>query len=541
MINAATHQSTEGHLDIAIIGAGWAGMYMLYRARLLGLKARVFEAAPEVGGTWYWNRYPGLRCDVESLDYSFSFSDELQQEWNWTERFSTQEEILRYAHFVAEKFDLHRDIQFNTRIASAQFDDETRLWNINTEDGQTITTLNYVMATGCLSVPKDPDITGLENFQGQIYHTTDWPKEGVDFTGKRIAVVGTGSSGIQVIPILAEQAEHLTVFQRTPSFSLPAFNAPIDPEYAQVLKTHYPAHRRHARENSFGGIPFISYDRSALDVSPAERWRIYQELYNRGAPFAFQSAFNDLLVDAEANQTAVYFVAEKIRLKVKDPAVAELLIPAGQHIATRRLCIDTQYYETFNRDNVSLISIKHTPIECIVANGIQTSARLHEFDCIVFATGYDAVTGALLKVDIRGEKGLSLREKWADGPRSNLGVMIAGFPNLFTVTGPGSPAVFSNMFVSIEQHVDWIANCIAYVRAQGKTHIATSEEAESAWLQHINELAAQTLFPQSTSWYMGDNIPGKPRAFMAYIGGVGTFRKTCDQVAASGYQGFIFD
>lgn len=536
-----TAQEADTSLDIAIVGAGWAGMYMLYRARLLGLKARIFEAGPEVGGTWYWNRYPGLRCDVESLDYSYSFSDELQQEWNWTERFSTQAEILRYARHVAEKFDLRRDIQFNQRICAATFDDANRRWQLSAEDGTRIDTQFYVMATGCLSVPKIPDIAGLEDFTGQVLHTTDWPEQPVDLSGKRVAVLGTGSSGIQVIPLLAEQAAHLTVFQRTPSFSLPAHNAGIDPQYAKVLKAHYPAHRRQARENSFGGIPFASYDRSALDVSPAERWRIYDELYNRGAPFAFQSAFNDLLLDAEANQTAVDFVAEKIRAKVNDPAVADLLIPAGQHIATRRLCIDTHYYETFNRDNVTLVSVKHTPIERIVAEGIQTSTQLHSFDTLVFATGYDAMTGALLKVDIRGVNGLSLREKWADGPRSNLGVMVAGFPNLFTVTGPGSPAVFSNMFVSIEQHVDWIANCIGYVQQHGKQQIGTTDEAEGAWQHHINEVAAHTLFPQSTSWYMGDNIPGKPRTLMAYIGGVAAFRQRCDEVAAQGYPGFVID
>ncbi len=529
---------TEEQVDIAIIGAGWAGMFMLYRARKLGLKARVYEAGPEVGGTWYWNRYPGLRCDVESMDYSCSFSEELQQEWDWSERFSSQPEILRYAKRLADKLDLRRDIEFNTRIVSAHYQDDSQLWEIRTESGKIITTRYYVMATGCLSVPKDPDIEGIADFQGEIYHTTDWPHEEVDFTGKRVAVIGTGSSGIQVIPILAEQAAHLTVFQRTPSYSLPAHNAPMDPEYAGIVKANYSEHRRYAREQSMGGIPFCSYDKSALNVSPAERWRVYQELYDRGAPFAFQGAFNDLVINEDANKTAADFVADKIRQRVKDPAVAELLIPHGQHIATRRLCIDTNYYETYNRDNVSLVSIKQTPIERIVANGIQTTAGLHEFDCIVFATGYDAVTGALLRVDIRGECGLSLCDKWAEGPRTNLGLMIAGFPNMFTVTGPGSPSVFSNVIVSIEQHVDWIANCLGYMQEHGKTNIATTEEAESAWVDQVNELVSKTLFPQANSWYLGANVPGKPRVFMAYIGGVGNFRKICDQVSADGYPGF---
>ncbi|WP_106477977.1 flavin-containing monooxygenase [Phytohalomonas tamaricis] len=529
----------EGDIDIAIIGAGIAGMYMLYRARELGLKAQVYEQGDEVGGTWYRNRYPGLRCDVESMDYSYSFSEELQQEWKWSERFSTQGEILRYLKYVAEKFDLRRDINFNTRIVSAHYNDENGLWRIKKENGETVTSLYYVMATGCLSVPKEPNINGIDDFKGNIYYTTDWPKEPVDFSGKRVAVIGNGSSGIQVIPILAEQAQHLMVFQRTPSFSLPAYNGPIDPDYAQVLKDNYTEHRRFAREDSIGGIPFVSYDKSAFDVSPAERWRVYNELYQRGAPFAFQSAFNDLLTSEDANHTAADFIADKIRRKVNDPDVAEMLIPHGQYVATRRLCMDTGYYETFNRDNVTLTSLKHTPIERIVPEGIQTLDQLHEFDCIVFATGYDAVTGALLRVDIRGKEGLSLAEKWEDGPRSNMGIMVADFPNMFTITGPGSPSVLSNMFVSIENHVDWIANCIKYLGEHGNTHIASSKEGEADWVAHANEVVSNTLFPKTNSWYMGANVPGKPRVFLAYIGGVNNYRKICDQVANSGYPGFV--
>ncbi|AYN96979.1 NAD(P)/FAD-dependent oxidoreductase [Pseudomonas sp. LTJR-52] len=527
-------------VDLIIVGAGWAGMYMLRKALQLGLKTQVFEKGEDVGGTWYWNRYPGLRCDVESTDYSYSFDEDLQQEWEWSERFASQPEILKYAKHVADRFGLRPYIRFNTQISALHYDEQASLWHATSKTGDRLTSRFVVMASGCLSVPKPVDIPGLGSFTGEVYHTADWPHTPVDFTGKRVGLIGTGSSGIQVMPILAQQAEHLFVYQRTPSFSLPAHNAPLNEKHVQRLKADYSKHRRIARENTLGGIPFVSYNESALNVSPVERWRVYEEIYNRGAPFAMMSAFNDILVNEEANQTLVEFVAEKIRGKIKDPALAEQLIPKDQHIATRRLCIDSGYYEAFNQDNVSLVNLKRTPIERITPDGIETVVDTQKLDCIVFATGYDAMTGALLAIDIRGRQGDSLQDKWRDGPHTYLGLSMAGFPNLFTVTGPGSPAVLSNMFVSIEQHVEWIADCLAWITQNGWQRIEAENSAEDNWVTHVNEVANSTLFPKGNSWYLGANVPGKPRVFMPYIGGVGNYRKICNDVASSGYRGFKF-
>jgi cyclohexanone monooxygenase len=524
-------------LDMLIVGAGWAGMYLLYRARRLGLKVRIFEACDDVGGTWCRNRYPGLRCDVESTEYSFSFSEELQQEWEWTERFASQPEILRYANRVADKFDLRRDIQFGKRVLKAQFDDARGHWTIFCDDGEPVSATYYVMASGCLSVPKDPDLPGLTDFKGEVYHTADWPHELVDFRGKRVGVIGTGSSGIQVIPIIAEQAVHLYVYQRTPSYSLPARNGPLAPEFVARVKSDYAKHRKFARE-SFGGLSSVHYEKSALEVSAAECHRVYQELYERGAPFAFLLAFTDILVNEEANKTAADFVASTIRQRVKDPDIAEKLIPQDQYFGTRRLCIDTGYYETFNRDNVSLIDVRTDPLRRISDRGIATQNTDQALDCIVLATGYHAMTGALLAVDIRGSEGRSLREKWADGPHTYLGLMTAGFPNFFMVTGPGSPSVLGNVVLSIEQHVDWIADCVSHMRANGRSRIVPQQSSEDAWVAHADEIARHTLFPKGNSWYLFPNVPGKPRTLMPYVGGVGPYRRICEQVAASGYEGF---
>lgn len=527
----------ENHFDIIIVGAGWAGMYMLYKARKMGLNARVIEAEPEVGGTWYRNRYPGLRCDVESLEYSMSFSDELQQEWSWSEKFASQPEILEYARYLAKKFDLRKDIQFNTRVESATYDEASKTWQVNTSRDENFTCQYCVMATGALSVPKTPDIPGVSDFKGEVYYSTDWPHEKVDFTGKKVGVIGTGSTGIQIIPIVAEECDELYVFQRTPSYSLPAHNKPMDPEYETVVKQNYKEHRQFAKK-SFGGAPFVNPDLSALQVSPAERYRVYKELYNRGAPFAFQSAFNDILISEDANRTAAEFAENEIRKRINDPELADILIPKDQYIGTRRLCIDTNYYETYNKDHVNLVSILQHPIKHFTAEGIQTSERLYKLDSIIFATGYDALTGALLNMNITGKKGIALSDKWKDAPATNLGVMVSGFPNMFIVTGPGSPSVLSNVIVSIEQHVDWISDCIGHVRSQGKSCIETTEEAETTWMQHVTDLSNATLFPRGNSWYLGANIPGKPRFFMVYVGGVGTFREICNKVANSGYEGF---
>ncbi|WNG36542.1 NAD(P)/FAD-dependent oxidoreductase [Archangium violaceum] len=529
-------EEPASNFDAVIVGAGLAGLYMLYRLRQLGLSVRVYEAGSGVGGTWFWNRYPGARCDIESLDYSYSFSHELEQEWKWTERYATQPEILRYINHVADRFELRRNIQFNTRVTAAGFDEATNRWAIQTDDGVNVSARFCIMATGCLSAAKVPDFKGLGTFQGKWYHTGRWPHEGVDFTGQRVGVIGTSSSGVQLIPIVAEQAAHLFVFQRTPSFSVPARNAPIEPAYESWMKANYAEYRRKARETRAGVIMDVN-ERSALDVSPEEREREYTARWAKGGT-GFLAAFSDLRICRESNETAAEFVRSQIRATVRDPAVAETLLPRDYPLGTRRLCVDTGYYETFNRDNVTLVDVKKSPIEELTPKGLRTRSAEYELDSIVFATGFDAMTGALLNIDIRGRGNTTLRQKWADGPRTYLGLAIAGFPNLFTITGPGSPSVFSNTIVSIEQHVDWIADCITYLREHRLERIEATVEAEDSWVAHARELVERTLFPLADSWYIGANIPGKPRVFMPYIGGVGAYRKKCDAVAAQGYEGF---
>ncbi len=530
---------TPAAFDAVVVGAGFAGLYMLHRLRGLGLSVRVFEAGEGVGGTWYWNRYPGARCDIESMQYSYSFSEELQQEWRWPERFSAQPDILRYANHVADRFDLRRDIRFGTRVTGVAWDEAAERWTVETDRGDRVTAPICIMATGCLSAARVPDIPGLSSFEGDTHHTGHWPHEGVDFTGKRVAVIGTGSSAIQSIPVIAEQAVRVTVFQRTPNFSIPARNKPMDDAYDAEWKKEYPARRAKARTMR-NGIYYNLNDKSAMEVEEEERLQEYETRWEAGG-LAFMAAFSDLALNAESNRTAADFVRSKIRATVRNPAVAEALSPTTYPIGTKRICVDNDYFEAFNRDNVSLVDIRKTPIEEVTPTGIRTGdGAHHEADAIVFATGFDAMTGALLKAGIRGRSGLPLAEKWEAGPRTYLGLMTAGFPNLFTITGPGSPSVLSNMMVSIEQHVDWIADCIARMRARGVRTIEATQEAEDAWVEHANEVAHRTLYPQAASWYMGANIPGKPRVFMPYIGGVGVYREKCDEVAAKGYEGFRF-
>jgi cyclohexanone monooxygenase len=525
-----------GALDAVVVGAGFAGLYMLHRLRGLGLSARVFEAGDGVGGTWYWNRYPGARCDVESMDYSYSFSDELQQEWQWTERYAAQPEILTYINHVADRFDLRRDIQLSTRVTSAAFDEATRRWDVRTDRGDEVSARFCIMATGCLSSTQEPKFPGLETYRGRWYHTGRWPHEGVDFTGQRVGVIGTGSSAIQSIPIIARQAKHLVVFQRTPNYSIPAHNAPLDREFERHVKANYADFRRQARE-SRAGLVMERNDASALAVSKSEREGEYEKRWARGG-LGFSATFADLLTSAEANETAADFFRAKIRSIVGDPAVADILCPRDYPLGTKRLCVDTDYYATFNRDNVTLVNLRKTSIEAITPRGVRTSEQEYAFDSIVFAIGFDAMTGALLAMDIRGRAGQSLRDKWAAGPRTYLGLTVAGFPNLFMITGPGSPSVLSNMIVSIEQHVDWIADCLTHLRARGLASIDATPAAEDAWVKHVNDVGHQTLYPRANSWYMGANVPGKPRIFMPYIGGVGTYRQICDAVATQGYEGF---
>ncbi len=528
----------DQRLDVAIVGGGLAGLYALHRMRGLGMTARVFEAGNGVGGTWFWNRYPGARCDIESLEYSYAFADDLQQEWTWPERYATQPQILAYINHVAERFDLMRDVQLDTRITSAEFDRGSDLWTVRSNRGDVVSARFCVMATGNLSTPRVPDFKGLETFRGKWYHSGMWPTQGVDFTGQRVGVIGTGSSGIQMIPLIARQAKHLHVFQRTANFSLPAQNRPMEAEREAAYKANYPDRRAEARGSGFGVSGYPLPTQSALEVTAEERRRKYEELWQRGGSIGFLSCYNDFLVDEDANATAAEFVREKIRGIVRDPAVAELLAPSDHPIGTKRLCLDTGYYETYNRDNVTLVDVRSAPIEAITERGVRTAEREYDLDAIAFATGFDAMTGALREIDIRVAGGEALAEVWAAGPRTYLGLSVAGFPNLFLITGPGSPGVKSQMILSIEQHVDWIAGLLDHARGHAITRIEADAEAQDRWVAHVNEVADSTLYPVANSWYVGANIPGKPRVFMPYVAGVGVYRAKCDEVAASGYRGF---
>jgi cyclohexanone monooxygenase len=524
--------------DAVVVGAGFAGMYMLHRLRGLGFSARVYEQGDGVGGTWYWNRYPGARCDVESMQYSYSFSEELQQQWDWSERYAPQPEILKYANHVADRFDLRRDIQFSTRVERAVFDEAANLWSVTTSQGDTVTARHVILATGCLSNARMPDIKGLKEFKGEVYHTGHWPHQPVDFTGKRVAVIGTGSSAIQSVPVIADQASHLTVFQRTANFSIPARNAALTTEERESFRARYPEIRRFAREESRNGIVQELPDRGALDDGDNERRAKYEERWAKGG-LTFMGIYNNLALDKAANDTAAGFVRGKIAEIVRDPDTAKLLQPNDHPIGSKRICIDSDYYAAFNRPNVTLVDIKSTGIDEILPNAVRVGGKDYEVDALVLATGFDAMTGSVAKIDIVGRDGLTLNRKWAEGPRTYLGLMSSGFPNLFVITGPGSPSVLSNMIVSIEQHVDWIANCLGFMRDRGFAAMEADRDAEDKWVAHVNEVAHGTLYPQANSWYMGANIPGKPRIFMPYIGGVGVYRQICNDVAAKGYEGFV--
>lgn len=536
--NAIGNRTQEADAyDVVIVGAGFAGMYMLHRLRGLGLSARVFEQGSGVGGTWYWNRYPGARCDVESMQYSYSFSEELQQEWEWSERYAPQPEILRYANHVADRFDLRSGIQFNTRVERAVFDERARDWSVTLSDGKTVRAHFVVLATGCLSNARTPDFKGLSDFTGEVYHTGHWPHHPVDFTGKRVAVIGTGSSGIQSIPIIADQASHLTVFQRTPNFSVPARNAPLSQEERDFFRSNYAEIRRKAREEMRNGIYQELPEKGALEESADKRNARYSARWEKGG-LTFTATYNNIALDKAANDTAADFVRAKIAEIVKDPEVAKLLQPSDHPIGSKRICVDTDYYATYNRSNVKLVDVRANPIEEILPHGLKAGGKTYDFEVLVLATGFDAMTGSVAKIDIRGRSGQTLNEKWEAGPRTYLGLMSEGFPNLFIITGAGSPSVLSNMIVSIEQHVDWIADCLDYMRANGLDCMEATRAAEDKWVAHVNEVAQGTLFPQANSWYMGANVPGKPRIFMPYIGGVGVYRQICNDVATKGYEGF---
>ncbi|MBV9378171.1 MAG: NAD(P)/FAD-dependent oxidoreductase, partial [Alphaproteobacteria bacterium] len=468
----------------------------------------------------------------------YSFSDELQQEWHWPERYGTQPEILRYINHVADRFDLRRDIEFATRVKQAVFDSKTNTWTVTTDKGTAATARFCIMATGNLSTPRTPNYPGLESFKGQWYHTGLWPHEGVDFTGLRVGVIGTGSSGVQSIPIIAKQARHLYVFQRTANFSLPARNRPMDLDKESAHKANYPKRRRAAFDTPFGIAGYPAPVKSALDTTEEERVRAYEAKWAEGGSISFLYSFTDLLINKGSNETASEFVRRKIRATVKDPKTAELLCPSDHPIGTKRLILDTDYYETYNRDNVTLVDIRSKPIEEITPTGLRTADTEYVLDAIVFATGFDAMTGAMKEIEIHTDAGISIREKWEDGPRTYLGIMMAGFPNLFMITGPQSPGVKSQMILACEQHVDWVADCVQYLRDHGFSRIEAEQDAEDAWVRHNNEVADRTLYPLANSWYVGANIPGKPRVFMPYVGGVAAYKKKCDEIAASGYEGF---
>jgi cyclohexanone monooxygenase len=525
-------------LDAVVVGAGFAGMYMLHRLRGLGFSARVFEAGGGVGGTWYWNRYPGARCDVESMQYSFSFSEELDQQWNWSEKYAPQPEILCYANHVADRFDLRRHIVFDTRVTAATFDEDAKCWLVETDRGDRVSAKFLIMAVGCLSAPNRPRFSGIEDFRGPIYHTGEWPHEGVDFTGLRVGVIGTGSSAVQSIPIIAREASSLTVFQRTATWSVPAWNEKLTPEYLQAAKADYPALRAKARARPTGF--YFPYNlKPALEASAEERDQQYEEAWARGG-LPFLGAYGDLLFEKTANDTIADFARAKIRGIVKDPATAELLCPDNV-FGCKRLCVDTGYFETYNMPHVKLVDVSRTPIERFTADGIEVNGIAYPLDAVVCATGFAAMTGSFDKIRITGRNGLTLAEKWRAGPRAYLGIASVGFPNLFMITGPGSPSVLASMIQAIEQHVDWLADCIGHMRDIGATSIEPALRDEDAWVEHVNDVSTVSLRSTCSSWYVGTNIAGRPRVFMPYIGGFPVYVQKCNEVMSGGFDGFVLE
>jgi cyclohexanone monooxygenase len=525
--------------DVLVVGAGFAGLYSLYRFRDLGFKVRVFEAAKDIGGTWFWNRYPGARCDIESMQYSYSFSEEIQQEWNWTEYYASQPEILRYISFVADKLDLRRDIQLNTRVTAAAFDEREGRWTLVTQNGERFVSRFVVMATGCLSIPLQADFLGLHEFSGNVYRTSDWPEGGVGLAGKRVGLIGTGSSGIQVAPILAEQAKHLTVFQRTPHYSIPAHNRPLDPEHVRGWKENYKERRRAARLtrnstlNDAGTRPGVEFTREEREREFARRWDI-----TGGIGYIY--AFPDVTTSDEVNREASDYARSRIAATVRNPVTAAVLSPRDYGIGGKRICVDTNYYEMFNRDNVVLVDIRTDPIVKITPRGVLTTTSECQLDALVLAIGFDAMTGALTRIDIRGRGGTTLEAHWKDGPKTYLGIAIAGFPNLFVITGPGSPSVFANMVTSIEQHVDWIADCLVTMNCESRRTIEATDKAEDEWFAHVNEIGGRTILAKAgNSWYVGANVKGKPRVVMPYMGGAATYMEKILSVARENYFGFI--
>jgi cation diffusion facilitator CzcD-associated flavoprotein CzcO len=541
MTNAdQTKSGRSAEFDAIVVGAGFSGLYMLHSLRKLGLTVRVYEQGAGVGGTWYWNRYPGARCDSESVYYMFSdhMSEEILSEWTWSERYAAQPEILRYLEFVTDKMDLRRDIQFNARVAAAVYDSGRSSWDIRLADGGTASARFLITAVGCLSATNTPKFPGIDTFAGHSYHTGAWPHDGVDFTGKQVAVIGTGATAVQAVPEIAKQAAHVWVFQRTPNYDIPGRNRPLAPDYAAAVKADYKDLWRKARESGFG-LPYQVMERSAVDYPPEERQRIFEAAWAKGGFYMGLETFSDYLVNKESNDTVSEFVRSKIREIVDDPATGELLAPKDHPFFTKRPPLENGYYEAFNRGNVTLLDARATPIQEITPRGVRMGEHEYRVDAIVYATGFDAMTGTLFGMGIVGRDGLRLQDKWRDGPRTYLGLTTHGFPNLFLITGPQSPSVLSNMPVAIEQNAEWIAGLIQYMRSHDLDGAEPIEEAEHKWVAHHDEVAAATLLLGTDSWWVGANIPGKPRTLYPYVGGVGPFRAICQEVAEKGYEGLL--
>jgi len=530
--------SASADVDAVVVGAGFGGIYAVHKLRELGFSVKLFERGSDIGGTWYWNRYPGARCDAPSMQYSYQFSEQLQQEWQWSETYSTQGEILEYLDHVADRFSLRSAMQFNTSVESATYDDEQNIWTVTTDRGEVVRTRFCILATGCLSTKNTPDFPGLEDYTGQWFHTSNWPHEGVDFKGKKVGIIGTGSTGIQAIPVIAEDAGHLEVFQRTAQFSTPARNGPMDKDEEAKIKAEYAAFR--ARNYRQPVAMDITIDRSApktFDVDEQQRREVYERCWDSGG-LSFSIAFRDSSLSRDANEDVSEFIRTKISEIVDDPDTARALQPA--HIyACKRPCLDTNYFETYNRDNVTLVDVSEYGVEKIIHNGILANGEEHELDCIVFATGFDAFTGSINNIDISGRGGVKLKDKWSNGPRSYLGLQSAQFPNLFTVTGPGSPSVLSNMVTAIEQHVNWIGECLEHMRSHGHSTIEAQKKAEDDWVERVRITAERTLFTACDNWYQGSNVPGKPRGFVPFVDWPG-YVEICEGVVADQYAGFTF-
>ncbi len=537
---AQADQASTDQFDAIVIGAGISGMYLIYRLRELGLSVRVYEAGGEVGGTWYWNRYPGCRFDSESISYGYSFSDELLQEWDWNEHYAGQPETQRYLEFVADKFDFRRDIEFNTRIKAATYDEDRNLWEIETEQGKHARAQFLITAVGVLSEPYTPKFEGLDTFEGDSWHTGWWPHEPVDMSDKRVGVIGTGATAVQLITEVAKNVGRLHVFQTQPEYCVPLHNSPIEAEEMREVKAHYPELFQRCRE-TYAAFDHRFDERSALDVSPEEREAFYEELYAKPGFSLWLGNFHDIFTNRKANDTISEFVRKKIRERINDPVLAEKLVPTDHGFGTKRVPMESGYYEVYNQDNVELIDLKESPIERMTPKGIKTGNAEYELDIIIFATGFDAVTGALNRIDIRGQGGQALKDKWAQGPLTYLGLQSAGFPNLFTVVGPNNGATFCNIPRCIEQNVEWVTDCIRYMREHEFARISTTPEAEDKWTEHVYETVNATLLPQTPTWFFGANVPGKQRVFLLYAGGHPLYRQKCDEVAAKGYEGFVLE